>query len=180
MIWQLQDEFDKEFIERLESEERKKKSLEFYSEFLKKRIADNEIDEKDAEKLLGQRKKNLEKPREDDDRFYPAGGLPDDCVLVVRTNALREFEQSISEKKQIKFPEESIKENPKAVTSLLKMVITMAVKGYGYDPLSSRSQTPTEIVSDIEQLGLSLDADTVRKWLKEGAELIDQEVLRKD
>lgn len=30
-------------------------------------------------------------------RYYPAGGLPDDSVLVVRTDALREFERSIND-----------------------------------------------------------------------------------
>lgn len=71
--WQLQDRFDKEFIEGMESEERKKKSLEFYANCLKKRISNNEIDEKEAERLLDQRKKNLEKPMKYDDRFFPAG-----------------------------------------------------------------------------------------------------------
>ena len=104
-------------------------------------------------------------------------GLPDDCVLVVRTEALREFEKSVSEKTRTKTTEKSIKDNPKAVTSLLKMVIAMAMEGYRYDPLSLRSQIPSEIVNDVEKLGLSIDADTVRKWLREGTELLDQNQL---
>ena len=32
----------------------------------------------------------------DSENYFPAGGLPDDSVIVVRTDALREFEQSIN------------------------------------------------------------------------------------
>jgi hypothetical protein len=56
--------------------------------------------------------------------------------------------------------------------SLLKMVIGMAVKGYGYSPFVKRSDRVTEIASDLENAGVPLDADTVRKWLKAGAELL--------
>jgi hypothetical protein len=56
--------------------------------------------------------------------------------------------------------------------SVLKLIIGMAIKGYRYDPTSSRSATVSEITSDLEQLGLSLSDDTVRKWLKEAAELL--------
>ena len=66
------------------------------------------------------------------------------------------------------------KENPKPLSdreriSLLKMVIGMAVKGYGYNPQSSRSTTAKEIASDLQLLGVSVDEDTVRKWLRESA-----------
>lgn len=56
--------------------------------------------------------------------------------------------------------------------SLLKLVIGMAVVGYGYDPKASRSEQPTEIASDLATSGVPLDVDTVRKWLKEAAELL--------
>ena len=39
----------------------------------------------------------LKKPYYHRDNFYPAGGLPADSVLVVRTDALRKFEQSIND-----------------------------------------------------------------------------------
>lgn len=56
--------------------------------------------------------------------------------------------------------------------SLLKLVIGMAIKGYTYDPKAGRSVTPREIASDLEQLGLSLDEDTIRKYLNEAKELL--------
>lgn len=174
VIWQLQDRFDEETIERMKSDETKKKSLEFYAAYLKKRISNNEIDEKEAERLLDQKKRNLENQDRYESRFYP-GDLPDDCVLVVRTKALREFEESISEK-PMEIPAKDIEESPKAVASLLKMVIAMAIKGYSYDPKAKKSSKISEIVNDAEELGLMINADTVRKWLKEGAELLDQDI----
>jgi hypothetical protein len=56
--------------------------------------------------------------------------------------------------------------------SLLKVVIGMAVGGYSYDPKAARSDRPTEIAGDLERAGVPLDVDTVRKWLREAAELL--------
>ena len=51
---------------------------------------------KEAENLLDQRKKNIERPGAYEDKFYPAGGLPQDSVLVVRTRELRAFLNNFS------------------------------------------------------------------------------------
>jgi hypothetical protein len=56
--------------------------------------------------------------------------------------------------------------------TLLQLVIGMAVGGYGYDPDRGRNEATQQIVDDLAQRGISLDADTVRKWLKEGAKLL--------
>jgi hypothetical protein len=48
----------------------------------------------------------------------------------------------------------------------------MAVEGYRYDPKQKRSDKIPEIVSDLDKAGIALDADTVRKWLREAAELL--------
>ena len=61
--------------------------------------------------------------------------------------------------------------------SLKKMVIAMAIDGYRYKPGAPKSPVPQEIVAALERLGLKLDIDTVRKWLKEGADLLDQQVI---
>ena len=53
--------------------------------------------------------------------------------------------------------------------SLLKLVIGMAIKGYGYDPAALKSDKVKEIADDLALLGLSIDTDTVRKYLKEAA-----------
>lgn len=59
--------------------------------------------------------------------------------------------------------------------SLLKLVIGMAVKGYRYDPKASRSDKVKEIADDLATLGIPLDPDTVRKYLREGRELLPPE-----
>jgi len=56
--------------------------------------------------------------------------------------------------------------------SLLKLVIGMAVGGYGYDHAATRSGQSREIAGDLELAGVPLDVDTVRKWLKLAAELL--------
>lgn len=53
--------------------------------------------------------------------------------------------------------------------SLLKLVIGMAVQGYSYNPEAKKSGTVAEIKSDIEQLGLALDDDTIRSYLKQAS-----------
>ena len=69
---------------------------------LKLRIARDGIAQDEAKMLLDrhaqQRKKFLESQRtkEPKNRYYPAGGLPNDAVLVVRTEALREFERQLA------------------------------------------------------------------------------------
>lgn len=56
--------------------------------------------------------------------------------------------------------------------SLLKLVIGMAVGGYGFAPTSGRTKTTTDITADLERAGVPLDPDTVRKWLRAAAELL--------
>jgi hypothetical protein len=56
--------------------------------------------------------------------------------------------------------------------TLLKLVIVMAVAGYGYDPKAKRSPIPQQIADDLAERGMPMDVDTVRKWLKEAAELL--------
>lgn len=61
--------------------------------------------------------------------------------------------------------------------SLLKLVIGMAVGGYGYDSTARRSEQTSAIADDLLQAGVPLDADTVRKWLREAAEFLPGEGL---
>jgi hypothetical protein len=54
----------------------------------------------------------------------------------------------------------------------LKLIIGMAVHGLGYDPKAAKSPIPREVAEKLDTLGLSLDPDTVRKWLRDAAELL--------
>lgn len=63
--------------------------------------------------------------------------------------------------------------HPTERDSLLKLIIGMAIDGYGYDPKASRSPVPREIAEHLESRGLSIDDDTVRKWLNRAKEVHD-------
>lgn len=54
--------------------------------------------------------------------------------------------------------------------SLLKMVLGMAMEQYAHDPYAKRTETAGHIESDIASIGLTLDQDTIRKYLKEARE----------
>lgn len=60
--------------------------------------------------------------------------------------------------------------------TLLKMVIGMAVDVYGYKPDANRSPIPKEISDILTEKGLAIDPDTVRKWLREAAQLLPQNI----
>jgi hypothetical protein len=62
---------------------------------------------------------------------------------------------------------------------LLKLVIGMAVIGYKYDPASKKSLVTKEIADDLASLGISIDSDTVRKYLKEAANTVLPVIARK-
>ena len=76
-----------------------------------------------------------------------------------------------------KTPKTKIAGNEKALhtkerETLLKMIIGLAVDGYGFDPAAARSPVPKEISDALAARGISLDADTIRKWLREAAEFL--------
>jgi hypothetical protein len=56
--------------------------------------------------------------------------------------------------------------------TMLKLIIGMAVQGYAHDPKAVRSKATTEIASDLNRLEIGLEADTVRKWLREAANML--------
>lgn len=56
--------------------------------------------------------------------------------------------------------------------SLLKLVLAMAIDGYGYDPSAAKSPTAGELAGHVELLGMSLSDDTIRNYLKEAKELL--------
>ena len=62
--------------------------------------------------------------------------------------------------------------NPLEKLSLLKMVLAMVIDFYGYDPNDKKSPIPKEIADVVmSKLDVSIDIDTVRKFLKEAAKL---------
>lgn len=116
-------------------------------------------------------KKSLKKPWSHPDNFYPAGGLPDDAVLVVRTDSLMEMRERLLEQ-----DEAATTANDGVSTrernTLLKMVLGMAIGGYGFAPEAARSEVPGEIAGDLQKQGLDVSDDTVRKYLKEATQAV--------
>ena len=77
-------------------------------EEIKNQIVNNEIDAKKANELLTQNKKNREmfvnrqKKKKPSDKYYPASALPHDSVLVVRAQALIDFQERLSQQESAK------------------------------------------------------------------------------
>jgi hypothetical protein len=64
--------------------------------------------------------------------------------------------------------------------SLLKLVIGMAVGCYRYNATAPRNERHAEIASDLARAGVPLDVDTIRKWLKEAANLLPEPQAEQD
>lgn len=60
--------------------------------------------------------------------------------------------------------------------TMLKLIIGMAMDAYRYDPTASRNSATGEkngsIKAVLELKGISIDADTIRKYLDEAKELL--------
>ena len=70
---------------------------------------------------------------------------------------------------------QAIAEKPLGTTerqTLLRLVIGMAVQGYRFDPLAKRNTAVSEIADDLAAVGIRIDPDTVRRYLKEAAETV--------
>ena len=58
--------------------------------------------------------------------------------------------------------------------NMLKAIFGMAVRGYSYNPADKKSKTIAEIVSDLELQGIPLSDDTIRRYLKEARDLLNE------
>ena len=60
----------------------------------------------------------------------------------------------------------------KQQNTLLKLVVGMAVACYGFDQTQTKSDVASSIHKDLALKDIHVDEDTIRKWLKVGAELL--------
>jgi hypothetical protein len=143
-------------------------------EKLKQRIVDENIGMEQAAALLDRHKEDhnnfliarasLPERR----NFHQAVGLPlDDCIFVVRTDALREFEARFNEPGQNQKPESTRKTD-----NLLLALVCVAIDAYGYNPALGKNTAPKDIASALGLQGVGKDEKTIREWLKEGSELL--------
>ncbi|MFK5979541.1 MAG: hypothetical protein QM488_11705 [Rhizobiaceae bacterium] len=59
--------------------------------------------------------------------------------------------------------------------TLLKLIAAMSCEQYNFDPEAIRNTATSSIRDDMETVGLSMDSNTIRKWLKEAATLVPKE-----
>lgn len=62
--------------------------------------------------------------------------------------------------------------SPRSFSTVLKLVGGMAIAIYNYKPEEPRSDAVRQIQNDLDLKGISMDADTIRKWIREGVKLI--------
>lgn len=105
-----------------------------------------------------------------------------EALAAWKANAdeLREAIRTLTtENEQLKLQQASVEPEPekpinaKSRLSLLKLVLGMAIDGYRFDPKSSKSSLPGELVDDLALIGISIDESTVRSWLREAASSVD-------
>jgi hypothetical protein len=100
--------------------------------------------------------------------YYPSPYWPVFTELGFTKAELEKFEGQLNDNvvQEIK---------PKQRATLLKIISAMAKDGYGYDSTASRSPFPKELEGILDNLGMPVSDDTIRKWLKEASEYLPQE-----
>ncbi len=97
-----------------------------------------------------------------------------DQDIVALNNKIAQLKSQISNNSPKPKTEISIRERE----SLLQLVLGMAMKGYSYAPNATRSNIVKEIADDLLLAGLSLDEDTIRKYLNEAKALFSDKLNR--
>ena len=68
--------------------------------------------------------------------------------------------------------------NKVSETTLLKMVAGMSVEAYGFNPKTVRGTAIPKIKSDLEECGISLDANTIRNCLRAASKMVHSDRFR--
>ncbi len=157
VVCQLQQDFDNNEYQ---------KGSKAQQKIMERHIVSNEVSKGEAKSLREQfkadRDKFLEqrkdKPREEN--YYPSGGLDEqDCVLVIRTNELTRFIQSLEDTPA---PEKQL--TSKERNSLLVLIGALC-KEVDIDP--NQRGVAASLVAMTEIIGAPLTDDTIRKILKQ-------------
>ncbi len=90
---------------------------------------------------------------------YPAGGLPTDCVLVVRAGELRRFERYLNDESA---PQSSKSAETKTLDSILCVVAALADQA-GIDP--NERGAAVRISEWIALIGAEVGSETIKKYL---------------
>lgn len=68
--------------------------------------------------------------------------------------------------------------DPRERLSMAKLLVAMAIDGYGFDPKAKRSPIPKELEGIAARLGLEITDDTIRSYLRLGAEQLPKDWSR--
>jgi hypothetical protein len=95
---------------------------------------------------------------------------------LIKANQVRiaELESELAAIKQAPAYDPAKAQSPIERQNMLKVIYAIAANGYGYDPTQKRSTIVSEIVSDMALAGLPLSEDTVRRYLKEALDNLDE------
>ena len=95
----------------------------------------------------------------------------------IRSNRekISQLEGELSELRGAPVAAETAKpQSPIERQNMLKLIYAMALKGYAYNPADKRSTVVPEIASDIALAGFPLSEDTIRRYLKEARDNVDE------
>lgn len=150
------------------------------------------------EKHKEERSKYLEQRKNEPyhNDYFPAGGLPDDAVLIVRPDALLKFQQlvtkmpvaSAQEIEMLKAEVERLQAenaklkaedeiNPREKGSLYKIIAAMAIDGYRHDPSTGQNPTVKKLDKALAGIGTPLEEKTIRKHLNAAMEQLPQKPI---
>ena len=117
------------------------------------------------------------------EQYSAAMEFPKGALFVVRTAVLRDFEKALANNQGDDSSVESSgqatqiqSKQQKAGASKIdhtinKIIFGLAVGGYGYDETKPRSEAIKQMITDLKvAVGITLDATTLRKYLKNAAE----------
>jgi hypothetical protein len=129
-------------------------------------ISSGKVESEKAEELREQFRIDAEILQEksifgwDDDMYYPAGGLPNDSVLVVRTSAIMDFLQSVN-------GEPAKTEKPLSTKERQTLLVLIAAMCKQARLDWKAKGVSVAIASATEEIGAPVTDDTIRKILKQ-------------
>lgn len=95
--------------------------------------------------------------------------------IIVNTKELMQCDPIANKnltEKSVKKPDLKQELSPREKDSLLKILLGLSLTNYTFDPKASRNSTAREIADDLLLHGLSVDEDTIRKWLNEAKQFL--------
>lgn len=150
---QLQEDFDDNEFQMGSNAALEKLKLRIVVEGMKPKKADALLKQHEENRKVFQEERKSKPAKEN---YYPASGMPEDSVLVVRTEALRDFEKAISNQ-----PTPVVRDE-----SLIAVIAALLAQWPNRKPPSGK-----DLEKAAQSIGLKISDDTIRKALKAAQEI---------